>query len=204
MIAVRSRVIEVGCGDGWNVGKLVEAGCKNVVGIDWSKNGIDHAKRMVPTAQFYCGNLTDSEFMDQFPDLFDAAILVEVLEHIPPQECVQALQNMIQFIRPGGTFVLTTPSTNYPNDNPYHYRHFTEPVLQELIEEVGNLDIISLEGYGDYNALQQMWMLRRWVDNRYYCIYGLKYWLAKQFAKKCHNPPLDRCMGFIVVMRKRG
>ena len=54
-------VLEAGCGDGWNCQKLVECGLE-AVGCDWSQNAVDHARRMVPDASFYCGDLTDREF----------------------------------------------------------------------------------------------------------------------------------------------
>ena len=53
-------VLEIGCGDGWNCGQFVEAGLEKIVGVDWSRNGIDHARRMVPKAKFYCGETKTS------------------------------------------------------------------------------------------------------------------------------------------------
>jgi len=46
----------------------------------------------------------------------------------------------------------TTPSTNFPNNTPLHYRHFTPETLRTLVAETGGLDIIYLEGYGDIAA----------------------------------------------------
>src|SRR5689334_7421491 len=38
-------VFEAGCGDGWNCNELVQCGL-DVVGSDWSRNAIDHARRL--------------------------------------------------------------------------------------------------------------------------------------------------------------
>ncbi len=195
-------VLEVGCGDGWNCGKLVHAGLQ-VVGIDWSKNGIDHARRMVPKGQFLCCDVTSKEFKDAFPAPFDAIIMVEVLEHIPPSECVRALKNIIAHLKPGGRFVLTTPSVNVVNTNPQHYRHFDEKVLISLLSEVGDLVIESMEGYGDSSYQETYYKRARWVNNRFYTVRPVHEWLVRDFQMRCSIPSsFERCSGFVVSMRK--
>ena len=126
------RVLELGCGDGWNSGKLAEAGL-DVVGVDWSANGIEHARRLVPRARFVRGDVRDPGVAAQLGGPFDAVVFIEVLEHIPPPDCPDVLRLIARQLRPGGHLVMTTPSVNYPNTNPQHYRHFDEPTLRALI-----------------------------------------------------------------------
>ena len=194
-------VLEAGCGDGWNCGKLVEVGLA-VVGVDWSHNGIEHARRMVRGARFYCGDVRDAGFRREFSDLFDAAIFVEVLEHIPPNDCIQAIRNIASLVKPGGLLVLTTPSVNTPNTNPQHYRHFDEPTLRELIAEAGELSIEAIEGYGNVPLAARHWRIRRWFDNRYWTIKPARKWLVDRYAARCAGTPLDVCEGLILTMRK--
>ena len=194
-------VIEVGCGDGWNCAKLVEAGL-DVVGIDWSKNGTDHAARLTPKAQIYCGDVRDADFSARFPQPFDAVVLVEVIEHIPPNDCVKAIRNIAATIKVGGTFVLTTPATNVPNTNPQHYRHFDEQTLRSLIADAGGLTINSIEGYGDYAYRCAMYRKLRWFDNRYYTIKPVKKRMLEQYRGHCSQTPLSTCEGFVVSMTK--
>jgi SAM-dependent methyltransferase len=80
------RVVEVGCGDGWNCHQLVKAGIA-VTGVDWSKKGIALATILVPDGVFAVGDLTDSEFRTRLSPPFDVALVVEVIEHIRPEEC---------------------------------------------------------------------------------------------------------------------
>jgi len=195
------KVVEVGCGDGWNCGQLAEAGF-NVVGVDWSKNGVDHAKRLVPGAEFFCGDVKSPEFREQFKDPFDACIFVEVLEHIPPDECVEAMRNVRDLVRPGGRIVLTTPSTNFPNTNPSHYRHFTQKVLEDLVSETGGLKIEKIEGYGDVEAERRHWARARWVRNRYYTLHPALKRLNHQYSTQCSGTPPERCRGFILTMER--
>jgi SAM-dependent methyltransferase len=194
-------VIEVGCGDGWNCGKLVETGL-DVVGVDWSRNGIAYANLLVPKAQFFCGDLRSPEFIARFPRPFDAAIFVEVLEHIPPNDCVDALRNISGILKKGGTLVLTTPSINQPNNNPQHYRHFDESTLRELISEVGDLKILAIEGYGDVPYETRMYRILRLFENRYYSVKPARRYILNKYKDYCLNRPLDRCSGFIIKIGK--
>ena len=194
-------VIEVGCGDGWNCNKLVQAGL-NVVGIDWSRNAIAYASILVPDAQFYCGDLRDPEFLERFPQPFDAVVFIEVIEHIPPEDCVNVLRNISASLKKGGVLVLTTPSVNLPNTNSQHYRHFDETTLRELISEVGGLEITSIEGYGDVPCQTKLYRKLRWVQNRYYTIKPIARKLLDGYKKCCLDRPLNRCAGFILKIEK--
>lgn len=194
------RVLEVGCGDGWNCGKLVEAGV-DAVGIDWSKNGIEHARRMVPKGRFFQGDVRDASFRREFPEPFDAAIFVEVLEHIPPPDCPAALRNIAECLKPGGMLVLTTPSVNKENTNPGHYRHFTEAMIRELAPQ-GGFRVESIEGYGDVQLERRYYKLARFIDNRYYLIKGIRRRLLNRYRKRCLGTPMSRCHGIIATMKK--
>ncbi|HEV8292542.1 MAG TPA: class I SAM-dependent methyltransferase [Tepidisphaeraceae bacterium] len=196
------RVLEVGCGDGWNCGQLVKAGLE-VTGIDWSANGIDHARRLVPQGSFFCGDLIDSDFKAQFPEPFDAVILVEVLEHIPPEECALALRNITASLKPGGSFVLTTPSVNFPNTNPRHFRHFTPAMLEDLAQHAGELRVKHIEGYGDMRHLKVYEQLLPLVNNRLYSIKPLRRRLQNYVRQRAERTTIDRCCGLIAVMEKK-
>ena len=196
-------VIEVGCGDGWNCGQLVEAGL-DVVGVDWSVNGIEHARRMVPGARFYCGDITDTAFLDRFTEPFDAAVYIEVIEHIPPEDCVSVLRGIRNRVTPGGTLVLTTPSVNFPNDNDQHYRHFTPDLLQELVDAAGGLRTLGVEGYGNVRAEDRHWARARFVDNRLYTLHRAKAWLNARYARHCLGAPLFECHGLILHLERTG
>jgi 2-polyprenyl-3-methyl-5-hydroxy-6-metoxy-1,4-benzoquinol methylase len=192
-------VLEAGCGDGWNCHKLAERGL-DVVGCDWSQNGIDHAKRLVPNARFHCGDLTDPEFERTFSRLFDAVFLIEVIEHIPPDECAATLANVVRFLRPGGTFVLTTPSTNQPNDNPQHYRHFDETTIRSVLSTVQGLEVVAVEGYGDAVFGRTHCQIMRLFDNRFYRVKPLKRWLDGLYRRRhARRTSLQRCRGLIVT-----
>jgi 2-polyprenyl-3-methyl-5-hydroxy-6-metoxy-1,4-benzoquinol methylase len=194
------RVLEVGCGDGWACGQMVKAGLA-VTGIDWSKNAIAYASIRVPQATFICGDVRDPTIL---PDKFDAVALIEVIEHIRPDECVGAIRNIVQHLKTGGTFVLTTPSINVPNTNTQHHRHFTADILRDLIVEAGGLTIAGIEGYGDMVLTNAHYRMSRWIDNRYYQIKPIRKQMWQRFndANTAGPTPVERCHGLIVKMTK--
>lgn len=195
-------VLEVGCGDGWNCGQMAAAGL-DVIGIDWSDRGTQYAKMFVPTAKFFRADVRDEVFFSQFDNPFDAIALIEVLEHIPPDDCVSALRNIGARMKTGGTFVLTTPSVNFPNNNPQHYQHFTAEKLRALAADAG-LTVERIEGYGDVKAANAYWNKMRWVENSFYSIKPISLALTKNYHEntKLVNTPIDRCHGFIMTMTK--
>ncbi len=195
-------VLEVGCGDGWNCGQMVAAGL-DVTGTDWSENGIRYATMFVPGAQFFRGDVRDDEFLKRFPNKFDAIALIEVLEHIPPNDSVSAMTNIAIPLKAGGTFVLTTPSINFPNDNPQHYQHFTEAKLRDIASAAG-LVVKSVEGYGDVRQADAYWRKMRWIENRYWSIKPAVKFLTDSYHRKTNlrSTPLDVCHGFVMTMNK--
>lgn len=196
-------VLEVGCGDGWNCAEMTKAGL-DVVGTDFIQNAITYASALVPEAKFICGDLTSEAFKSRFPEKFDAVALIEVIEHIAPGECVNAIRNIVTPLKPGGTFVLTTPSENFPNDNIYHYQHFTEAKLRAIMAEAGGLKVLSVEGYGDVEAERAHWRKMRLVENRFYSIKPAVKFLTKKYHRETNllKTPLDRCHGIIMTMTK--
>ena len=65
---------------------------------------------------------------------FDAAVAVEVLEHV--DEDGRFLDEVARVVRPGGWFFMTTPNGDYvPNvGNPDHRRHYRKEQLSALLE----------------------------------------------------------------------
>src|SRR3954468_16020459 len=66
------------------------------------------------------------------PASFDGIVAVEVLEHV--EEDTRFVQQVAQTLKPGGTFVMTTPNGEWvPNKNPDHKRHYTRQQLEDVL-----------------------------------------------------------------------
>jgi len=114
------RIIDLGCGEGKLLRALLDdKHFQKIVGVDVSPRALEYAERrlkldrMPPMKreriQLMQGSLTyrDKRFGD-----FDAACLIEVIEHLDLPRLGQLERVVFEFARPG-TVVLTTPNREY-------------------------------------------------------------------------------------------
>lgn len=146
-----TRVLDVGCGNGFLCGEFLKRGCK-VVGTDLSEQGIELAQRNYPNARFELLG-ADSNILERLvEEPFDVVVSTEVVEHLySPRDwakgCYTALKR-------GGTFVCTTPYHGYLKNlaislfgrwdthaNPLwdggHIKLWSKRTLHQLLTEAG-------------------------------------------------------------------
>lgn len=114
------RVLDLGCGEGKLVRLLLKKSqFKQVIGMDVSYNELIKAKerlhwdemspRQKERIDFIQGSLT---YRDARLNGFDAAAVVEVIEHLDPAKLEAFERVLFEFARPK-TVVLTTPNAEY-------------------------------------------------------------------------------------------
>jgi 2-polyprenyl-3-methyl-5-hydroxy-6-metoxy-1,4-benzoquinol methylase len=162
-----TRVLDVGCGNGYWSGLFADKGCV-VVGIDPSASGIEVARETYPTARFQRAEVTEDLLERLGEQPFDVIVSTEVIEHLydPPlfaRACFESLA-------PGGRLVLSTPYHGRLKDIALavsghlerhhdalrvggHIKFFTRRTLEQLLGEAGFVDF-AFEGAG---RLPQMW-----------------------------------------------
>lgn len=149
------RVLDVGCGNGYNAGQYLSWGCA-VVGVDASEEGIEIAKRTHPKAKFV-KMLVDERVLSQLGEApFDIVSSTEVVEHLydPPawaRCCFFA-------IRPGGRLLVSCPYHGFLKnllisltngwDKHFeahrvggHIKFFSPATLSKLLTEAGFVNI---------------------------------------------------------------
>lgn len=97
-----ARVLDVACGAGLTALPLADAGYR-VEGVDRSEGALAVARRRVPDATFRVG---DALALDAPPATYDAALLLDVLEHV--EEPGRAVAEAARVVRPGGAVVFNT------------------------------------------------------------------------------------------------
>jgi 3' terminal RNA ribose 2'-O-methyltransferase Hen1 len=113
-------VLDLGCGSGKLLAELVkEPGLHRIVGLDVSHRALEAAARRLHTGsmaprqrervQLLHGSLT---YRDGRLHGFDAAAVVEVIEHLDPPRIVAFEKVLFGHARPG-TVVITTPNAEY-------------------------------------------------------------------------------------------
>ena len=105
-----TRVLDVGCGNGFACGEFLKLGWK-VVGIDLSEQGIAVARQTYPSGRFELLEADDHVLERLREDPFDLVVSTEVVEHVyAPRLYARGAFNAL---KAGGRFICTTPYHGY-------------------------------------------------------------------------------------------
>jgi 3' terminal RNA ribose 2'-O-methyltransferase Hen1 len=162
------RIVDLGCGEGRLVGELLgERGVEYVVGLDVSNQVLKrasahlHLDTMTPRqrsrVELLHGSIT---YRDRRLLGFDAAVALEVVEHLEPSRLGAFERNIFGYASPK-TVIVTTPNAEYnvlyPHLGAHEFRHrdhrfeWTRDVFsrwcQHLAQEYGYG--LAISGVGD-------------------------------------------------------
>lgn len=120
------RLLDLGCGPGTFLGNL-ERPVERALGVDLAEPQIDYARRHYsrPGLEFRVADLRVAEIEGPF----DAAVSIEVIEHLPPEEVAPFLRAVHGLLRPGGTLILSTPNVRS-----------LWPLLEWTVSRIGPVD----------------------------------------------------------------
>lgn len=155
----KHRHLDIGCGDGALIHHLSRM--INVKNIRFT--GVDVDERSIAWAKMFNKSATLSVMdIKNISDTFDSATLVEVIEHIPPEDLHTFLDNVAKLVRPGGAILITVPSVEKPVA-PKHFQHFTMGQLKDILEK--NFSNIEIHGFEKSGYLLRT--LRKSLMNKY-------------------------------------
>ena len=101
-IDARTRVLDVGCGNGFTCGEFAKRGCQ-VVGVDMSQSGIELARKAFPKCRFEVASASADLLELLGAEPFDIVISTEVVEHLyDPRAYARNCFNALR----GGAFYL--------------------------------------------------------------------------------------------------
>ncbi len=98
------QVLDLGCGDGWQTAKLIQAGFE-IIGLDLAPERLRRARAHAQGAVGFCA--ADLRGLPLAPGSVECIYLGQVLEHLP--EAGEALRGLLPILRPGGVLILDTP-----------------------------------------------------------------------------------------------
>jgi len=128
---VRGRLLEVGCGEGRGIEKML-AGITSYTAIDKIETAIAALRARFPQAHFVSGHLPPLPFKD---GQFDAVVTFQVIEHIENDRLF--LAEVHRVLAPGGVLLLTTPNRRQSlSRNPWHIREYEAHELLALAARV--------------------------------------------------------------------
>lgn len=123
-------LVDVSCGDGRFLRELHEShpGVDSL-GVDYSERSIAMANGMNPHLSYEARNILEEDLGREF----DVATCIEVLEHIPPEDCAAFVEAIAGTLADDGKLVLTVPHVNKPVSDK-HYQHFDSVKLGDLLD----------------------------------------------------------------------
>jgi SAM-dependent methyltransferase len=129
------RLLEIGCGTGYVLEALVRECGLRATGAELHDEGLVHARRRVPDAEFVeC----DARLMP-YDGAFDVVGAFDVIEHI--DDDVGVLRGLYRAVRPGGFLLLTVPQHPWlwsrTDIDARHVRRYRRGELVSRVSEVG-------------------------------------------------------------------
>lgn len=135
-------ILDVGCGSGANLAALATLGKYELSGVDVSTEGIELARKAVPSAHLL--QVLDVE-RSVLPEKFDLVMSIQVIEHIVDD--VAALRNMAAMSR-RYVFISTLAGRMRSSEVlTGHVRNYTAVELKRKLEVVG-LRVLEVSGWG--------------------------------------------------------
>lgn len=133
-LCVGKDVLDIACGEGYGSSLLADAAA-SVIGVDISREAIDHAARCYRRAnlQFRVGAAAQIPVDDASIDI---VVSFETIEHHDQHEAMMA--EIRRVLRPGGVLVMSSPDRHVYSDepgfhNPYHVKELTRVEFETLI-----------------------------------------------------------------------
>lgn len=159
-------ILDAGCGEGYGLQMLADAGAARVIGVDLDADVVAHVQgTYVPPegrVEAHACELMDLPLAD---DEVDLTVSFQVIEHL--HDIPGYLTSLRRVTRPGGQVWIATPNrlTFTPGSdtpvNPFHTREFTAAELRDELSAAG-LTVASMLGVRHGPALRAIeWVIRR-------------------------------------------
>lgn len=139
LLAPRSRVLDAGCGAGIPITQML-AEHFEVLGVDFSEEQIERAKRNVPNATFFCQDMTSLNLPGES---LDGICSYYAIIHIPREEHNPLFVNFHRMLRTGGVALLCLGAEDLHDDiddflgTPMYWSHYSTDTYLKMLRECG-------------------------------------------------------------------
>jgi trans-aconitate methyltransferase len=144
-------LIDFGCGDGLTLRELHLRGFTDLVGIDHSEEGLRRSRAKVPGLRTICADLLNLE-----PQPCQVGICTEVLEHLPTDEDVQRVVDLL-YASVTDLALISVPDDSICVIDSDHRRLFPRGEAERLLTVSGFKNVQTVE-YFYSERYPQPWM----------------------------------------------
>jgi len=191
------KILDAGCGDGRFLYELEKTLPQSALsGIDISERALHFARGFNKQARFFVHDI----IKNPLKELHDLCVSIEVIEHIPPEDIPSYVNNISKSLKPNGTLIITTPTTNLPL-NKKHYQHFTEESLSKILESDFNIKDVRFLNHETRGSD----FLSRLLANKFFIInhQGIKNAIYRYYRNNyLHSTKLNGSRILIVATKK--
>lgn len=153
------RHVDLGCGDGAFVHYLKQMMNDSKLefsGTDYDENAIVWARLFNPDNDFYCDKI---EALGK--GKYNSATLIEVTEHIPPEELEEFVKSVADILVSGGQLLVTVPHINKRLFDK-HYQHFSFESLSKVFGT--HFEVEDVKGFENQGWRNRM--VKKLINNR--------------------------------------
>lgn len=151
----KSRILDIGCGDGKFLFFLKQKGYTNIEGLELSPQQAEEAKKYVKIPVHVVDDTF--AFLHKHPDTYKMITMNDILEHVPKEETVSFLRAVFEALQPGGNAVINVPQVSGFTSLFCRYNDFTH---ETLFTEMSLKQITALAGFSDIRFIGQKWPLK--------------------------------------------
>lgn len=108
LLAGKSRVLEVGCGDGFGA-PIIAAEVGELHCVDWEPRNIEGNRRRLPFLSNTTFEVLDVSTQPP-PGRYDGMYNIDVLEHVEPEFEIRFMDNITAALEPEGILIVGTPN----------------------------------------------------------------------------------------------
>lgn len=140
LLAPKSKVLDAGCGAGLPITQML-AEHFDVIGVDFSEEQVERAKRNVPNAHFFCKDMTELDFPN---NSMDGICSYYAIIHIPREEHSSLFGSFYRMLRTGGIALLCLGAEDLIDDIDddflgarMYWSHYNASTYIKMLQECG-------------------------------------------------------------------
>lgn len=136
-----AQILELGCGVGI-LSRHLQRRARKVVSVDISNVNVSIARAFAgsPINDFLNVDVTKNTTDLESYGNFEAVLLADVLEHIPPKKHVLLFQSIEGLLEKNGLIIITVPSPQYQE----YLKRYSPETLQVIDESITLADVLSV------------------------------------------------------------